>query len=120
MGPPVSAPGPGNTAQGLMMLKQAVEIIQSALQNLQPGSQPWKDANGALGRLGRHLPEGAPTAGVQQTQIGDMLRNTVRNSLLQRIMQQKPNQGGGPGGPGSPIPGMPQQAPQPATPLPGA
>ena len=116
-GPPVSAPGPGNMAQGLMMLKQASDILTAALPNLDPGSPPHKDALRSLTTLSRHLPQGAPTAGVQQTQIGDMLRNTVRNALLQKIMQQRGGQGGGQGGPS---PGMPPQAPQPSTPLPGA
>ena len=98
-----------------MMLKQASEYITAALQNLEQNSPPHKDALRALTALTRHMPQGAPTAGVQQTQISDMLRNTARNALLQQIMRGRAGQGGGPGGP----PGPPQ-APQPSTPLPGA
>jgi len=110
------------------MLKQAVELIHTALPNLEPGSQPHKDAVKALTSITRHLPQGAPTAGVQQTQLGDMLRNTVRNALLQRIMAQRGGQqggggGGAGGGGGGAQAGAEPQLPTaaaPSTPLPGA
>jgi hypothetical protein len=112
-------------AQGLMMLKNAVDMIHQALPNLDASSPMHKDAVKALTAITKHLPQGAPTAGVQQTQLGDMLRNTIKNALLQKIMaqrQQGGGQGGGAGagqGPDQSPPGMPTQ-PVPATPLPGA
>lgn len=114
------------------MLKNAVDMIHSALPMLEPGSQPHKDAVKALTSITRHLPQGAGTAGVQQTQLGDMLRNTVRNALLQRIMAQRgggggagggAQQGGGaPGAGGAQAGGEPQMptTPTPSMPLPGA
>lgn len=107
------------------MLKQAVDMIHQALPSLEAGSQPHKDAVKALTSITRHLPQGQPTAGVQQTQLGDMLRNTMRNALLQRIMSQRQagggqggGQAGGQGG-GQGQPAVPTQ-PVPSTPLPGA
>lgn len=106
----------------MTMVMNALGMLQQALPGLQPGSPIHRDALRALNSLSRHVSQGAPTAGVQQTQLQDLLRNTVRNALLQKIMGQ---QGGGPGGPGgpagpSPTPGAMQQAPMPSTPLPGA
>lgn len=124
MSPPVSAPGPGNMAQGLMQLKTAVDLMQAALPNLATGSQQHKDCVQAISRLSRHLPQGAPTAGAQQTQIGDLLRSTIRNALMQKLMQQKGSQGGPPGPPdgggGGAMPPDTEQPPAPSTPLPGA
>lgn len=91
-------------------MQQAIAMLQDALQGMPPGSQPHKDVLNALNRLSRHMPQQAPTAGVQQTQLADMLRSTVKNALLQRIAS------GGKGGPGG---GQPP-APTPSTPLPGA
>jgi hypothetical protein len=120
--PPVSAPGPGNMAQGLMQLKSAVDLIQQALPMLAAGSQQHRDAVQAVSRLSRHLPQGAPTAGAQQTQIMDLLRSTMRNALMQKLMSQRGGQGGPPGTPdgggGAQPPG--DQPPAPSTPLPGA
>ena len=125
MAPPVSAPGPGNMGQGLMQMKTAVDMLQSCLPNLSTGSQQHRDCVQAISRLSRHLPQGAPTAGAQQTQLMDLLRSTMRNALMQKMMQQR---GGGQGGPpgtpdggGGAMPPSPQGDPSvPSTPLPGA
>ena len=100
-----SAPGMGTQADALMKVKSAVDMLQTALPALGAGSEAHTAVLRAITQLARHVPQGAPTAGVQQTQIQDMLRNTIRNALLQRVMAQ---QGGG------------QQPMSPSTPLPGA
>jgi len=115
-GPQVSAPGMGNIAQGLMQMKSAVDMLAATLNMLPTGGQQYKDVLKALQSLSRHLPQGAPVAGVQQTQLGDLLRNTVRNALMQKLMTQQ--QGGGQQGGAQPG-GMPAP-PTPSTPLPGA
>src|SRR5215475_964559 len=120
-GPQVSAPGPGDQASSITMVTNALALLQQALPGLMPGSPVHRDALRALNSLSRHVGQGGgTTAGVQQTQLHDLLRNTVRNALLQKIMGQ---QAGGPqgGGPAPPMPGgAPAQAPMPSTPLPGA
>jgi hypothetical protein len=109
-GPGLSAPGQGDQAASLVKVQQAIGLLQDALQGLAPGSPPHKDTLNALNRLSKHMPQQAPTAGVQATQLGDMLRSTLKNALLQRIAS------GGKGGAGG---GQPP-APTPSTPLPGA
>lgn len=122
-GPQASAPGPGDQASSMTMLMQAIGMMQQALPGLQPGTPIQQDALKAIQRLSRHVPQGAPGAGVQRTHLEDLLRNVVKNALLQRIMGQQQQQGGGgpgqPAGP-SPLPGAMAQAPMPSTPLPGA
>lgn len=120
-GPQPSAPGMGNMAHGLMQLKTACDMLQSALPSLPSESKQYRDVLKALSSLTRHLPQGAPTAGVQQTQLGDLLRSTMRNALMQKIIGQQGQggPGGGAGGGGGMGGGMPQ-APTPSTPLPGA
>jgi hypothetical protein len=118
----VSAPGPGDTAHSMTLIMQAVGMIQQALPGLPQGSPIHKDALSAATRLSRHANQGQPTAGVQQTQLQDLLRNVVRNALLQRIMGQSGNQGPPQAGPSAPSPmGAASAAPpMPSTPLPGA
>lgn len=102
----------------MTLLMQAVGLIQQALSGLQPGSPMHKDALQAATRLSRHASQGQPTAGVQQTQLQDLLRNVLRNALLQRIMSQKGQQGPQPppGPPGaSPMPMMGAAPPMPST-----
>lgn len=123
-GPQVSAPGPGDQASSMTMVMNAIGMLQSALPGLQPGSPIHKDVLKATQALSRHAAQSTPSGGVQANQLQDLLRNVVKNALLQRIMgQQKqvPGQAGGdqPSGP-SPLPGAAAQAPMPSTPLPGA
>lgn len=126
-GPQVSAPGPGDNAHSMTMITSAIGMLQQALPGLPPGSPLHKDVLRAAQALSRHVPQGAPGAGVQATQLQDLLKNVVKNALLQKIMgQQKPGAGGasapgppGGGGPGAPPGGAPP-APMPSTPLPGA
>lgn len=90
-------------------------MLQQALPGLAQGSPVHRDVLRALQSLSRHMAQGSPTAGVQQTQMKDMLRSLAQNALLAKIMGQQ-QQGGGQGAP----PGAMPQAPMPSTPLPGA
>lgn len=112
-GPRVSAPGPGDNANSMTMITQAIGMIQQALPGLPPGTPLHQDALRAVTRLSRHVAQGQPTAGVQRTQLQDLLQNLMKNALVAQIMgQQKKQQGPGAGQPGAP--------PMPSTPLPGA
>lgn len=105
-GPGVSAPGPGNNADALTKVQGAVGMLNEALPGLM-GHPAYKEVLRALNGLSKLMPQQeAPTAGIQQTQLGDMLRSTLKNALLQRIAS-----GGKGGQPPSPTP---------STPLPGA
>lgn len=130
-GPQVSAPGPGDMGNSTMLVTQAYGLLKQAVSGLLPGSPIEQDVLKMIQRLGRHLPQGQPTAGVQQTQLLDMLRNVMKNALLQKIMAQMSGGGrrgrmqeqvqtGGPGGGAPQIPGAMAQAPMPSTPMPGA
>lgn len=112
-----SAPGAGDSAGSMNKLIQAVQMIQQAAMGLPPGSPLHRDALKAATSLSRHLPQGAPTAGVQLTGIRDLLQQVMKSGFLQNIMQQR---GGGAGGAGGGAAGPAPQAPMPSMPLPGA
>lgn len=115
-GPQISAPGPGDQAQAMALVTQAINILKQAGMGLPPGNKLHTDIYNTINRLSRHMGGAADLgagAGVQKTMLGDQLRQTVKNMMLQRIQQMmgaKGGQGGGPGGP----------APMPSTPLPGS
>jgi hypothetical protein len=90
-----------------MQVKMALDMLQQALPALGMGTEQHKDVLQAVQRLSRHMPQGVPTAGVQQSAMQDQIKNTKRNALLQMLMAQLGGQGG-------------QQPPPPSTPLPGA
>jgi hypothetical protein len=106
----------------MTMLMQAIGMMNQALPGLM-GHPAYQDVLKGLQRISRHLPQGSPTAGVQRTQLQDLLQNVIKNALLHRIIgQQQPKPGGSPDQPAgaSPTPSPMAQAPMPSTPLPGA
>jgi hypothetical protein len=113
MGPQVSAPGPGNQADAINKIIQAINLLKVAGLGLQPGDKLHGDVFKTIGTLSRHIGGAAgigPAAGIQKTMLGDQMRDTVKNMLLSRIMGQK----------GTQKPGVPPDAPMPSTPLPGS
>ena len=114
MGAQVSAPGPGNQADSMNLIIQAIQTLKQAGLGLQPGSKLHSDVFRTISQLSRHLGGAAsmgPAVGIQKTMIGDQLKRTIQNALLQKIMGQggQGHPGGGQGG-----------APMPSTPLPGS
>jgi hypothetical protein len=114
MGAQVSAPGPGNQADSMNLIIQAIQTLKQAGLGLQPGSKLHSDVFRTISQLSRHLGgAGAmgPAVGIQKTMIGDQLKRTIQNALLQKIMGSggQGHPGGGQGG-----------APMPSTPLPGS
>lgn len=112
MGPQVSAPGPGNQADSMAKIIQAINLLKMAGLGLQPGDKLHSDVYNTIQRLSKHLggvAGMAPAAGVQKTMLGDQMKDTVKNMLLARIMGQQgqsgPPPGGGPPMPSTPLPG---------------
>lgn len=106
--PPVSAPGPGDQAGGLLKVRQATELLQTALPSLGVGSEAHHAVVKAIEALSKHIPQGAPVEGAMQTNLGDMMRNAQRQAMMQRVAAM---QSGAPGG---------GAAPTPTSPIPGA
>jgi hypothetical protein len=114
MGPQVSAPGPGNQADSMNLIIQAINILKQAGMGLQPGDKLHSDVYKTIQNLSKHLGGAGgigPAVGIQKTMLGDQMRRTVQNQLLSRI-QSMMGQGGQGGGGGAP--------PMPSTPLPGS
>lgn len=116
MGAQVSAPGPGNQADSMNLIIQAIQTLKQAGLGLQPGSKLHSDVFRTISQLSRHLGGAGgmgPAVGIQKTMLGDQMKRTIQNALLQKIM------GSGAGQPGHPGGGQ-GGAPMPSTPLPGA
>jgi hypothetical protein len=115
MGPQVSAPGPGNMADSMNLIIQAINILKQAGMGLPPGDKLHGDVYKTIDRLSKHLGGAGgigPAVGIQKTMLGDQMRRTVQNQLMSRIQSMM---GQGPGGQGGQ-----QQPPMPSTPLPGS
>lgn len=109
-GPEPSAPGAGDQANAMTLIKNGLDLFQQALGALDHSTPLYRDTLNAMSRITRHMSQGSPTTGVQTTQLGDIIRMIGRTAMLQNIRGRM-----GAGGPG----GGPQP-PMPSTPLPGA
>jgi hypothetical protein len=115
MAPQVSAPGPGNQADSMNLIIQAINILKQAGMGLQPGDKLHSDVYKTIQNLSKHLGGAAalgPAVGIQKTMLGDQMRRTVQNQLLSRVQAMMGQGGQGGGGGGAP--------PMPSTPLPGS
>ena len=105
--PGPTMPGYGDQGDSLMKVKAAAEGLALALPGLGVGTPIYTEVARILSRLGKHLPQGAPTIGVQKTFHQDLGRRMQKNWLLQQVMANQGADGG-------------QQQPVPQTPMPGA
>jgi hypothetical protein len=118
MGPQVSAPGPGNQADSMNMIIQAINILKQAGMGLMPGDKLHSDVYKTIQNLSKHLGGAGgigPAVGIQKTMLGDQMRRTVQNQLLSRVQGAM-----GQGGPGGGAGGGAPPPPMPSTPLPGS
>lgn len=109
-GPSPSAPGPGNQANAMTLMQNVQLMLERALPNLR-GHPLYQDITRFLQRLGRHAAQSPGTAGIQQTSMGDFMRDMARHAMLAQL-QGRQGQGGGPQ--------QQPQPPNPSMPLPGA
>ena len=107
---PVGVPSgnPGQTANGLAQLREAVKLLEQVLPNLQMGSDPWKAVSSAISQLGRHASPSDEVPGVQQSALRGLQQNASSNAMMQAVLR---SQGGGAGG--APSNGPPAGAPSP-------
>jgi hypothetical protein len=104
----------------MMQVKSGIDLLTQALPGLGSGTPIYTAVLNALRQVSKHLVQGAPTAGVQQTQLQDLLRGTIQRALFSRMMQQRAAQGQqqNPDQPAGPTPNM-GAAPMPSMALPG-
>src|ERR1700733_286925 len=73
MGAQVSAPGPGNQADSMNLIIQAIQTLKQAGLGLQPGSKLHSDVFRTISQLSRHLGGAGgmgPAVGLQKKLLG--------------------------------------------------
>lgn len=113
---PVGVPSgaPGESANALAEVREAIKILEKALPKLPAGSDPWKAVNSALSGLGKHVAPSAEVPGVQQTALRNLAGDAGQNAMLQQVMASMAGKGGGGSAgavPNAPPAGMPGAMP---------
>ena len=97
------APMPGNQMQGVEKVMTGLKMLQEALQSIPLGSQLHNEILTAVGKIGKHLPQGGtggdPQAAIQQLALAarSARAEPTQAAALQGLM----------GGGGAPPPPMP-------------
>lgn len=106
---------PGEEANGVAMVQEAVDILEKALPMLPVGHPIHKAATGAISSLSKHAPPQAGSPGVGLQALKQLLASKMQQSPMAALLAAK----GGAGAEGGAPPGMPGMPP-PMPPNPGA
>ena len=103
---PMSVPSgsPGANAGAMSKVREAVKILQAALPELPPGSDPHKAVLNAISSISKFVGPSNEVPGVQQTALRDLQANAGKNAMLQQVMGSL---GGGQAGAGGGQPAAP-------------
>jgi len=109
---PIATPigSPGAAAGAMSKVREAINILNTAISQLPPGSEPHKAVMSAISGLSAKFPPSAEVPGVQQTALRDMQGNAAKNAMLQQVMSSL-GAGGAQQGGGAPAMGAPPSQP---------
>src|SRR5437899_3595465 len=114
MGPPTG--NPGQQANALAQVREAIKILEKALPELSTGSEPYKAVLNAISSVSKHVSPSAEVPGVQQTALRDLGQSAQSSAMMQSLMRSLAGAGqGAPGGQppassGGPSGGLPAAA----------
>lgn len=91
---PVGVPSgnPGEQANALATVREALKMLTSVLPKLQPGSDHYKAVYDAIGKINKSVPPSNEVPGVQQTQLRNLQQDAQKSSMMQSVMR---SMGGG-------------------------
>src|SRR5262245_5768196 len=100
-GSPLSPPSgnPGQQANALAQVREAVKILEKALPELATGSEPYKAVLNAISSVSKHVGPSGEVPGVQQTALRDLQQSAQSSGMMQSLMRSL---GAGAGSPASP------------------
>jgi hypothetical protein len=85
----------GNQAAGLPKIAIIVQLMGAARLGFPPGSDPWRDIGKAEEMLAKHVPPGAVSSGVMNTELQRLQQQQRQSSANTALMR---GMGGGQGG----------------------
>jgi len=102
MGPPTG--NPGQQANALAQVREAVKILEKALPELATGSEPYKAVLNAISSVSKHVSPSGEVPGVQQTALRDLQQGAQSSGMMQSLMRSLAGAGQGPPGGSAPSP----------------
>jgi hypothetical protein len=89
----------GNQAAGLPKMAIIEKLIGAARLSFPAGSPPWTDLGKAQELLAKHVPPGAVSQGVENTELDRLKQQQRQSSANTALMNSMGGQGGAPAQP---------------------
>lgn len=107
---PIAVPtgNPGDMANAMSGLREAIKLLEGELPKLPTGSDPYKSVLAAIQGLSKHVSPSSESPGIQQTKLASLQAQAQKAAPLQALMRSLG--GAGTAGAGSPAGGAPAAA----------
>lgn len=110
-GPPTQ--NPGMQAQGMTMVREAVQLLQKALMAFPIGSEEHESVMNMITKGAKLAPASSGVPGVQATALQGLAQDAQKQAMMQALMRRQQEGGGGAPGGAPPPGGAPGGAPPP-------
>ena len=106
---PLSVPtaSPGSSAGAMSKVREAINILQSALPELSPGTDEHKAVLNAISSMSKYVAPSAQVPGIQKTTLSGLQQSAQQSAMLRNLMSSL---GGANAGGGGATPPMGAQA----------
>src|SRR5258708_23586570 len=94
---PVAAPSgnPGEAANAMSVVREAVKLLEQALPKLPTGSDPYKSVLSAIQSVSRHVTPAEESPGVQKTALSNLAADAQKSAPMQALMRSLGGAGSG-------------------------
>jgi hypothetical protein len=89
---------PGQNAQGLAKVREALKLLEAQLPSFPAGTDIWKALHDTIGKLAKVAPASAENQGVQQTALRELQQGAGKDAQLDAVMRSLGGAGSGAGG----------------------
>ena len=97
----VASGNPGQSANALATIREALKLLEQALPQLPAGSDPYKAVYDAIGKVSKHVGPSNEVPGVQKTQLSNLKRDADQSAMMQSVMRSMGGSMGAEGGGGA-------------------
>jgi len=96
---PVGVPSgsPGQSANALSMVREAIKLLEQALPQLPTGSDPHRAVAKGIEQISKYVTPSDEVPGVQKTQLANLQKQGQQSAMMQSLMRSMGG-GAGPGG----------------------
>ena len=106
---------PGQVANGLAQLREAIRIMEKALPALGMGTEPYKAVLNSMNSLGKFIPPSAEVPGMARTTAAGLMNDANKGGMMSAVQGALApggaSAGGGGGGGAPPTPPTPAMPP---------